>query len=105
MGRFNLSNRSGAPIGLAGRIFGTLFCLVFLAAGLFIGVAITRETYQKALTHSWKPAKATILASGVRTEKKKNQTYVFTVKYQYSFNGKEHSAEKFTVGYQGSSDY
>jgi len=105
MDRFTLSPRSGAPVGLVGRIFGTLFCLVFLVAGLFLGVALTRETYQRALTHSWKPVKATVLLSDVRTEQKKNQNYFFTVQYHYSFHGKEYSSDRFAIGYHGSPDY
>src|SRR5262245_43007269 len=105
MGRVTFSHRSIAPAGISGKIFGTLFCGVFLAAGLFFGAAIARDTYQKVLTHSWKPVKATILSSDVQVEQKKNQNYRFTVSYHYAFDGKEYSADKFKMGYQGSSDY
>src|SRR5262245_52356844 len=105
MGRVTFNHRSSAPAGLAGKIFGTLFCGVFLVAGLFFGVAITRDTYQKVLTHSWNPVKATILSSDVQIEQKRNQNYRFTVSYHYSFAGKEYSADRFAIGYQGSSDY
>jgi hypothetical protein len=105
MGRLTLSHRSSARIGLAARIFGTLFCGVFLLAGLFLGVAITRETYQKVSTHSWKPGRAMISSSDVQTEQNKNQNYKLTVRYQYSFEGKEYSSDQFAIGYSGSSDY
>jgi hypothetical protein len=40
-----------------------------------------------------------------RTERKKNQTYLFIVKFHYSSAGREYTSDKFTIGYQGFSDY
>src|SRR5258706_7934963 len=105
MRRLDLSTGSVAPISIATRIYGTLFCLAFLAAGLFFGAGIVRDTYQRACTYSWKPVNAAIAASDVGSDEKQNGHYLFTVEYQYAFNGRQYTSHRFAIGYQGSSDY
>ena len=57
--------RIGAGIGAAGRVFLTLFFLVFFAMGYLFTVFIVKQVCRDASAYSWERAECVILESQV----------------------------------------
>jgi hypothetical protein len=66
---------------VVGRIFLSLFFLVFFGMGLLFTAFIVRQTCIDARTYSWPKAECVILESGVR-DKGGNSPYEFQVHYR-----------------------
>ncbi len=100
--RTRITTRS---ISAGGRIFGSLFFLVFLGMGLLFCVFIGREVYLGAKTYSWQPAECVILESRVDEEGKGEHPYRFQVRYEYQWQGKAYGSEKWSQQDRAFSDY
>lgn len=102
--------REGAakPLGLAGKVVGSLFFGIFLGMGLlFVGLML-RDVYRSAVTYVWSETSCEILASSAGQDPQdrgRESAYVFRVKYRYSFRGKGYTSEVYARSYRGSSDY
>ena len=58
----------GRSAGVGGRIFASLFFLVFLGMGLLFCVFIVREVYGGAKTYSWPKVECVIIDSRVQED-------------------------------------
>ncbi len=89
-----IESKSNRPIGVASRLAGSLFFLVFLGMGLLFCVFIGREFYLNAQARAWQPAECLILESGVKEEAGREAAYAFAVRYEYQWRGRTYSSEK-----------
>lgn len=95
--------KSSTSVG--GRIFGSLFFLSFLGMGLLFCVFIGREVYLNALTYRWTRADCVILESRVQDDANRENPYRFQVRYEYEWQGRTHSSEKWSRRTGGHSTY
>src|SRR5687768_17584462 len=96
--------RIGAGTGVAGRVFLTLFFLVFFAMGCLFTAFIVRQVWRDASAYSWERAECVILESQV-ADKGGKTPYVFEVSYQYEWKGKTYSSRQFSTQGRSFSDY
>ena len=94
MSRFTINMRG--PAGIGGRILGSLFFLVFLGMGLLFCFFVGREFYLNAQCRGWQRAECVILESGVQEEKSSETPYAFAVRYEYQWQGRTHSSDKWS---------
>ena len=92
MGRIGLT--ISRTTGVGGRLFSTVFFLVFLGMGLLFCVFIGREVYLGAKTYGWQRADCVILESRVEENGKGEKPYRFRVRYEYQWQGQTFSSEK-----------
>jgi hypothetical protein len=87
---------SGNPrgSGVSGRLFGTVFFLIFFGMGLLFVVLVGREVIQRAETYRWPAVRCTILSSGVLTDNSSETPYRFSVRYQYDVGGNVYRSER-----------
>lgn len=88
-----------------GRIVGTLFLLIFLAAGLFFAGLLGREVFRIAQTYSWPRIECVILESKVVEHQSSSAPYDFTVRYQYEWKGRSFTADTYSRQQPSFSDY
>src|SRR5437899_3914728 len=91
--------------GLGGRIFGSLFFLMFFGMGLLFCVLIVREVYGGAKTYSWPKAECLIIESRVQEDGKSQRPYRFRVRYDYQWQGRTYTGTKWSRQEAAYSDY
>lgn len=105
--RIQLSGGTGSPSsGCAGKLFGSIFGLIFLLAGLGFTFLIGREAWKVLETWtSWQEAPSKIISSEARTDGDEESPYSFVVAYDYSFQGGHFTGKVFRSSYSGSADF
>src|SRR5437763_4399220 len=93
------------PSGIVGRLFGTIFFLLFLGMGLIFVGLIGRESLRRFETFRWPMVTCTILSSTVATEKYSENPYRFAVSYQYQLGGKSYHSQRAVLSDIRSSNY
>ncbi len=91
--RVGIRNRSRSqtgPRGLPGRIVGTLFFGVFLAAGLFFTYLVSQQVGRQVESWNWDPVPARILESGFVIDDSRNRPYRFEVRFEYAHGGTDY---------------
>lgn len=89
--------KSKQPLGLGGRILGSLFFLVFFGMGSLFCVFIGREFYLNLQTRGWTPTECVIVESRVEENRKKSENpYGFTVRYEYQWQGRSYSSTQWS---------
>lgn len=84
--------------GIIGRIFGSVFFAIFGAAGLFFCVLLVRDMYQNARTYTWIKTDCVVLDSKVTDNASRGDSpYVFVMKYQYTWEGKEMTSDAYSL--------
>ena len=99
---------NGRPLGVGGRIVGTLVCSIFFLVGLAIAGRALRDAVQTLRTRSWPTAACVVTASGVREDDGRSgegRRLQFWVAYQYDWQGQHYRSEVYSPGYSGSTDY
>ncbi|MBI9077454.1 MAG: DUF3592 domain-containing protein [Desulfatibacillum sp.] len=86
---------SDRKTGIGGRLFMTLFGLIFFAAGCFFAWLILSETWENYQTRSWEQTPCLITDSRVDVV---GDGYEFRVGYQYSFQGRHWSSYQYRLG-------
>ncbi len=83
--------------GVAGRVFATLFFLVFLGAGLLFGGMFVRDLLETAAMRGWLKTECVILESGVREDARgrNERPYSFAVQYRYSWQGRSYTSDQY----------
>jgi uncharacterized protein DUF3592 len=97
----------GQP-GAVGKLFLSLFFLVFFAAGALFTAMMLREVFRVAATWSWQKVECEIVASTVverRDSRSDNAPYWFEVQFSYSFNGAAYISGGHRRNPGGFSDY
>jgi len=77
---------SGGPgsMGVGGKIFASLFLLLFLGMGSLFAYFIARGFFGSLKTYGWKPAECRIVESrAVEDESKSSSRFRFDVLYRY----------------------
>lgn len=97
--------KTRGPSGIGGRLVGSLFFLVFLGMGLLFCFFIGREVYLNAQCRSWQPAECVILRSEVTEEKSDESPYGFAVRYEYQWQGRTYSSDKWSRQRAAFSDF
>jgi hypothetical protein len=107
MARWKFRSQPGnQAMGIAGRLFLSLFFLLFLGIGSIFVAFIAHEAYQNARTWFWESAEAEVVSSGIREEKRDSKPYVVEIEYTYLFNGQRHTGTRFKPGGEAAfSDY
>jgi hypothetical protein len=88
--------KARGPSGIGGRLLGSLFFLVFLGMGLLFCFFIGREVYLNVQCRSWQPVECVILRSEVTEERKSESPYAFAVGYEYQWQGRTYSSDKWS---------
>jgi Protein of unknown function (DUF3592) len=101
---FTVPASTGRGSSVGGRIFATLFFLVFGGMGLFFTVWLSMQVYRDAQTYRWPAVPCVILESGV-TDKGGNSPYAVHVHYQYGWSGSTHSSQQLATQTKSFSDY
>jgi hypothetical protein len=104
MSQVSIQLGSGSSRSVVGRIFLSLFFLVFFGMGLLFTAFIVRQTYIDARTYGWPKAECVILESRVH-DNGGNSPYEFQVHYQYEWKGNAHSSHRFKTQSRSFSDY
>jgi hypothetical protein len=91
--------------GIVGRLFGTIFCLGFLAGGVFFFYLIGRDLVQRVQAYRWSAVPCTISSSRVITDERSDNRYRLAVEYEYSVDGRTYSSSKVQVSDVRSSSY
>src|SRR5688572_5548994 len=91
--------------GVGGRILGSLFFLVFFGMGLLFCVFIGREVYLNAQTYAWPQVECVILESRVHEDGNRERPYRFQVRYEYEWQGRTQSSDKWSRRASGYSSY
>lgn len=105
---FGMKSRAGQPRSVCGRVFQTLFFLVFLGMGLLFVVFIGRETWVAMRTRFWQATPCLILSSTVATHPESqhdSEPYRFVVSYRYSVGDREHNGSVYRHKYDGDGSY
>ena len=98
--------KSKQPLGLGGRVFGSLFFLVFFAMGALFCVFIGREFFLNLQIRNWPTAECVIIESQVTEDRSRDETpYKFAVRYEYQWQGKAYSSTKWSRQNAAFSDY
>ena len=79
--------------GTGGRIFATVFGLIFGSIGLMMLVLSVRDSLQRLETRHWVATPCEIVASGITED---GEQYRFDAVFTYSFNGRDHTGRHFT---------
>jgi len=99
-------SKSKQPLGIGGRIVGTLFFFVFFAMGALFCVFIGREFYLNLQTRGWTPTECVIIESRVAENRKRSENpYEFAVRYEYQWRGRVYSSSNWARKNSGFSDY
>ncbi len=96
-----------APSGcgsVVGRLVGSLFFLVFLAAGLVALAFLGRAVVDEAATYRW-PATACVIAGSTVAEQGGDSPYVPRVTYRYVVAGRELTGDRIRLTASSSSSY
>jgi len=104
MSGVNIQPGGGGSRSVPGRVFLSLFFLVFFGMGLLFTAFIVRQTYIDARTYHWPKAECVILESGVH-DKGGNSPYEFQVNYQYEWKGNTYTSHRFKTQNRSFSDY
>lgn len=92
-----IQNNSKQPLGLGGRIGGTLFFLVFFGMGLLFCVFIGREFFLNLQTRGWTPTECVIVESRVEENRQSSDNpYGFEVRYEYQWQGRTYSSSQWS---------
>lgn len=102
--------RSGDPkaIGLFGRVFLSLFALVFIGMGGLFTAWLVRDGLRDLETRRWVKTECVILESSVQESRGGAGTdrgYRFQVRYQYTFDGRESTGSRHLRQNKAYSDY
>jgi len=105
---FGTSSKSNAPTGAAGRLFLSLFFLVFLGMGAVFVWLVAREGFAGIRTWRWKKTNCEIINSYVGDtddEEKRTGNFYFEVRYSYGFEGRSFTSDKHKRKPESFSDY
>jgi hypothetical protein len=105
---FGISFRSKAPIGVVGKLFASIFFLVFLAMGALFVWLTAREAAEALRTWTWHRTPCEILSSDVReTDQQERRTgkFYFDVTYRYTLGGQTFTSDRYKRSSQSFSDY
>jgi hypothetical protein len=99
--------RTGGQAGVFGKLFATLFFLVFFAAGAFFTSLLIRDVAQSARTYSWRKTECRIESSHVTEDRRSGDSspYQFEVEYNYSIGQRVYSSTRHTRAESRFADY
>ena len=83
-------------MGVAGKIFTSLFLMFFLSLGLVVTGLLVRDVWKDAKTYFWPAVPCTIVLSEVRSHSGDDGlTYSVDILYRYKINGKEYQSNRY----------
>ena len=89
--------KSKQPLGLGGRILGSLFFLVFFGMGLAFCFFVGHEFFLNLQTRGWSPTECVIVESRVDEDRQRSENpYGFVVRYEYQWQGRAHSSTQWS---------
>ncbi|MBA4387848.1 MAG: hypothetical protein C0404_07695 [Verrucomicrobia bacterium] len=91
----NLSS-SGKAHGIGGKIFSTLFFLVFAAFGLGFTGLLGYAVLDAARPYFWQETACVVVASSADNDDTSGTSFKFTVKYEYEYGGKKYASETYS---------
>jgi hypothetical protein len=91
-------------MGVAGKIFSSLFLMFFLSMGLMFTGLLVRDVWKDAKTYFWPTVQCEILESKVVREATGDLNYVWTVRYTYEVGGIWREGKVYRQKYAGSAD-
>ncbi|HWH69403.1 MAG TPA: DUF3592 domain-containing protein, partial [Candidatus Sulfotelmatobacter sp.] len=103
-----LSLGSTAPTGVVGKVFTSLFFLIFLGFGLFFVGLIARDVFAGLRLWTWQQTNCDIIASSVEETEKAGRhvgQFEFVVQYRYSFGGQTFTSDQYKRDPKAFSDY
>jgi hypothetical protein len=82
----------GGGRSLGGRIFGSLFYLIFVGAGLFMTAMFARAWWQGARSYAWDRSECTVVESAyaANPEGSSSERFRTTVRYRYDWQGTQY---------------
>lgn len=96
----------GAAAGCAGRVAGTFFGGLFVAAGLFFCVMVVYAGFGSLKTRSWVPTRCRIVRSeAVRDGVDRAEPYTFRAEFVYEAGGRERRSERVMPTQKRWNDY
>lgn len=102
---FGETSASGQPESVVSKIGGTLFLMVFLAAGTAFTAFLLHDVWKTVRTYRWPGVECTIQQSRVERLEKKTHPYWFVARYSYRVGDREHTSQQVGHRYAGSDDY
>jgi hypothetical protein len=94
MTRLRFNSKANSPVGIGGKIFGTLFFLAFFLGGLFFLVMIGLEVWPRVASYTWKEAECQITVSEAQTAPSRgSKPHRFKAQFQYIWEGEYHTSE------------
>jgi hypothetical protein len=105
---FNVGFKSNAPAGVVGRLFQSLFFLLFLGMGLLFVWLVARDSIPGLRTWTWKKTGCEITASSVaETDQQERRTgnFYFQVEYRYQFGAQTFTSDRHRLKPASFSDY
>lgn len=102
--KFNASidGKAGTRSICAGRTFAAVFFLVFLAAGIIVGVILMQQVRREVASRSWQATPCTILSAEIEPD---GSNYPLRVKYIYQYGGQPYTSTQVATGYTGTDNY
>ena len=100
--------QSNAPAGVIGKLFFSLFFLVFFAAGAFFFYQIARDVAAGMRARTWQQANCEIITSQVGepdTSSQRSSGFTFLVQYRYTFAGQTFTSDQYRRKPATFSDY
>jgi hypothetical protein len=100
---FTFSNRarSNQPMGIGGKLFVSIICLVFFAGGIIIACKLGRQIIESLQTRNWQSTECIIIRRSIAEK----SPYTARVDYTYQVNGKSYNCDILSNGYSGGDDY
>lgn len=105
MVRIQFRRRGGPATAAVNRLGLSLFFLFFFGIGSLFELLILHEFVRVAGQQAWKKTPCTIVACEVQERQEGDEPYVFTVRYQYEYEGQAYEGTGYRRGYNGSGEY
>ncbi|MCK5000544.1 MAG: DUF3592 domain-containing protein [Anaerohalosphaera sp.] len=106
MVEFSFRRQAGRTASFGGKLFSTLFFLVFAGMGSFFMVLTVRDYLKTLDAASWDKTQCTIVESSVDEDfSDNNDPFVFKVTYRYEYQGSQYSCNVYRRSYGGDDDY
>jgi hypothetical protein len=105
MVRIQFRRRGGPATATVNKLGLSLFFLFFFGIGSLFELLLLHEFIRVTGQQAWKKTPCTIVAAEVQERQEGDEPYVFTVRYQYEYEGQACEGTGYRRGYDGSGEY
>ena len=91
------SNLSSKRVGIAGKIAGLIFGLLFAGVGGFFTYLVATAAWQAIDSFSWDTVTGQIESSSIAVSEENDSPFELQVKYQYLFRGKSYRSSRYSL--------